>query len=34
MIKIKSKSLVVGQPIAPELKEHVAMLIESSEGLI
>lgn len=34
MIKIKSKSLVVGQPVAPELRDHVAMLIESSESLI
>ena len=33
MLKIKSKSLVVGEEMAPELREHAAMLIESNERL-
>ena len=28
MIKVKSKSLMVADPIEPELKEHAEMLIE------
>ena len=32
MLKIKSKSLVINEPMPAEVKDHVALLIESKRS--